>query len=66
ITDLKKFKSAQDVFNRITNEISDLPTRKFQAAITHLEKWCQYLRQGNETMPYCTPTVEPGIKVPPT
>ncbi|KAF1779193.1 hypothetical protein GQ600_27593 [Phytophthora cactorum] len=65
ITDLEKFKSAQDVFNRISIEISDLRTRKFQAAITHLEKRCQYLRQGDATMPYRTPTVEPGIKVPP-
>ncbi|KAF1789131.1 hypothetical protein GQ600_3769 [Phytophthora cactorum] len=50
MSSLEKFKSAQAVFNRISDELSDLPTSKFQAAIINLEKWCQNLRQGDVAM----------------
>ncbi|KAG2885982.1 hypothetical protein PC110_g10839 [Phytophthora cactorum] len=51
MSSLEKFKSAQAVFNRIYDELSDLPTSKFQAAIINLEKWCQNVRQGDVEMP---------------
>ncbi|KAG3025353.1 hypothetical protein PC121_g8765 [Phytophthora cactorum] len=51
ISSLEKFKSAQAVFNRISDELSDLPTSKFQAAIINLEKRCQNVRQGDVAMP---------------
>ncbi|KAF1784247.1 hypothetical protein GQ600_24241 [Phytophthora cactorum] len=51
MSSLEKFKSAQALFNRISDELSDLPTSKFQAGIINLEKWCQNLRQGDVAMP---------------
>ncbi|KAF1789976.1 hypothetical protein GQ600_21617 [Phytophthora cactorum] len=47
MSNLENFKSAQDAFNHISNELSDVPPRKSEAAIVNLEKWCQNLRQGD-------------------
>jgi len=51
MTEREKFKSAQNVFNRITAELTDLPDSKFQAALDTLESWWSGLRQGDVAMP---------------
>ncbi|GMF44435.1 unnamed protein product [Phytophthora fragariaefolia] len=45
-----KYKSAHEVFNRITAELTDLPTEKFNSTLENLESWWSKLRQGDTAM----------------
>ncbi|KAG7375677.1 hypothetical protein PHYPSEUDO_015624 [Phytophthora pseudosyringae] len=50
LTERKKYKSAQDVFSRISSDPTDLPDEKFQSALDNLENWWSHLRDGDVTM----------------
>ncbi|GMF44004.1 unnamed protein product [Phytophthora fragariaefolia] len=50
MTEQNKYKSAQEVFNRNTVELTDLPTEKFNSALENLESWWRKLRQGDTAM----------------
>ncbi|KAG7384311.1 hypothetical protein PHYPSEUDO_002776 [Phytophthora pseudosyringae] len=50
MTEHDKYKCAQSVLNRITAELTDLPDRKFQAALDDLDTWFGRLRQGDVTL----------------
>ncbi|KAE9297753.1 hypothetical protein PF001_g16258 [Phytophthora fragariae] len=51
VTERDKYKSVQNVFNRITSEMTELPEAKFQAALDGLEIWWGNLRQGDIELP---------------
>ncbi|KAL4128410.1 hypothetical protein PRIC2_007398 [Phytophthora ramorum] len=46
-----KYKRAQEVFSRITTELTDFPDVKFETAMGNLEEWWSNLRQGNLSLP---------------
>ncbi|KAE9314365.1 hypothetical protein PR003_g19264 [Phytophthora rubi] len=51
MTERDKYKSVQNVFNRITSEMTELPEAKFQAALDGLDIWWGNLRQGDIELP---------------
>lgn len=56
MTEKEKYKHAQNVFSRITTELTDLPDPKFEVAMQELESWWDNIRNGNVDIP--TPNVE--------
>ncbi|KAJ8535089.1 hypothetical protein ON010_g13649 [Phytophthora cinnamomi] len=50
MTEQDKYKSVQEVFNRITVELTDLPEEKFNSALENLESWWSKLHQGDTAM----------------
>ncbi|RLN06541.1 hypothetical protein BBJ28_00021182 [Nothophytophthora sp. Chile5] len=60
MTEKDKYKQAQNVFARITTELTDLTKDKFLAAIDNLEGWWSNLREGDLTVPSSTADDQQG------
>ncbi|KAE8901741.1 hypothetical protein PF003_g14692 [Phytophthora fragariae] len=66
MTERDKYKHAQDVFSRISTELTDFPDAKFKTAMQNLETWWNNLRQGSLSLPVPPSQGESDAELAPT